>query len=78
MFPVQTGLMERVESHSGALILGASMEAWVMDVLSWGLPGTVQTGHTLISRQGLVAGTSILVFVLFWGLWRIGCALTEE
>lgn len=34
---------------------GASMGAWVMDVLSWDLPGTSQckTGHKLKSRQGL-------------------------
>lgn len=49
--------------------------AWVLPwglgwhQLSWGLPGTSQclTGHKLISRQGLVAETSILVFVLIWG-----------
>lgn len=45
-----------------------------------GLAGTGQceTRHKLISRQGLVAGTSILVFGLFLGVLRVGCALREE
>lgn len=39
-----------------------------------GLAGTSQCE----TRQGLVAGTSILVFGLFLGVLKVECALREE
>jgi len=48
-----------------------------MGVLSWELPCTSQceTGHSSISRQGFVAGTSILAFWVGSGGLRVGHAL---
>lgn len=45
-----------------------------MGVLSWELPHTSQceTGHKAISRQDIIAETSILVFWLVRGGLRLG------
>ena len=49
-------------------------------MLSWELPCSSQceTGHKAISRQGFVAGTSILAFGLVCRVLRVGHALAVE